>query len=164
MNLKPLAMTYRRIMLEEVLSAVEAQRNALASLHYAIFSLQQREELVNTYAEQSCAYSRLINIANDIEEIIRLIFDVELTLHDEADRSIDNSESQSVSPSGSCPPSCSEELAILDWACCVCDGSNFTDPWGPDALCGCGHQYCRDGDDDDHDNDNQHCSVEWDPE
>jgi hypothetical protein len=100
-------------MLDEVLSAMEAWRNALASLHCAIFSLQQREELVSTYAEQSCAYSRLLDIANDIEEIIRLILDMELTLHNDADSSIDNSESQSVSLSGSCPSSCSEEPAIL---------------------------------------------------
>jgi hypothetical protein len=153
-------------MMEELLSAWETWRDALANLRHALFRLQQLVESGSVDAELLHACNRIINIENKVDDIICVIVDIELTSYYEADSSINESESENGLLSYSCPSSCSEDPAILGWTCDNCDGTSFTDPWGPDARCGCGHQYCQDGDDnhDDHDHNNQHCSPEWDPE
>lgn len=48
----------------------------------------------------------------------------------------------------------SSDPAVIGWDCGVCGGNNFTDPWGLDNMCACGHQFC--------DNDD-HCTVQWNP-
>ncbi|KAI1291674.1 hypothetical protein F5Y03DRAFT_400519 [Xylaria venustula] len=69
----------------------------------------------------------------------------------EPESSSDESKTSGLSGSlGAASSSRSSAPAIIGWDC-SCGRNNFTDPWGPDNWCGCGHQFC---------DDNNHCTVQ----
>jgi len=107
----------------------------------------------STYQELSVAYDKRDALSTELQQKQAEYDAVEAELESSSD---DDSKKSggSGSSGGGHGSSGSSAPAMIGWDCGTCGGGNFTDPWGQDNTCACGHQFC--------DNDD-HCRVQWNP-
>jgi hypothetical protein len=107
----------------------------------------------STYKKLSAAYDKRDALSTELQqeqaEYNVVEAELESSSGDESKKS-----GGSGSSGGGHGSSGSSAPATIGWDCGTCQGGNFTDPWGLDNTCACGHQFCDDDD---------HCTVQWNP-
>ncbi|KAJ9130311.1 hypothetical protein NKR23_g12260 [Pleurostoma richardsiae] len=106
----------------------------------------------STYQKLSAAYKTQGALSAELQqkqaEYDRIEAEPESSSSDESEKRTSGSSVGRVSSSGSSAP------ATIGWDCGTCEANNFTDPWGPDNICTCGHRFC---------DEDTHCTAQWNP-
>ncbi|KAI0878450.1 hypothetical protein GGS24DRAFT_496702 [Hypoxylon argillaceum] len=145
--------------LKQISSDVRALERKLADLNAAIPSLQAKcranasskaSRRKSAAKELGSAYDKQSKLQNLIDSKLAQYKAIQAELDDSSDGSQSSLFSEGISSASS---SISSSPAYLGWDC-GCGQPNFTDPWGFDNWCICGHQYC---------DDEMHCSIQWNP-
>lgn len=108
----------------------------------------------STYGQLSAAYDKRERYGADLQaikvEYAATEAEIEYSSGEESMKSTGSRSSGCYSGSSK-----SSAPAIIGWDCGRCQRPNFTDPWGLENRCGCGHQFCETDD---------CCAVQWNPD
>ncbi|KAI1132512.1 hypothetical protein F5Y10DRAFT_293598 [Nemania abortiva] len=129
-------------------------KQELTNVNETITTLEHQSQLDPTSQEIYNELASALQSKTILQAEIEIKEEEYRIIQTEPESSSDESKTSRLSGSpGAASSSGSSAPAILGWSC-GCGSTNFNDPWGPDNLCTCGHEFC---------DIDTHCSVEWDP-